>query len=64
MKIYATAYKWEPEFQYTSESIDCSFLSLDEVINVMGEGFIERGKRFVIYGDSFNRTVFSDFKFN
>lgn len=64
MKIYATTYKWTPQFYYTSKSVEIQLSSLNEVIEKIGSNFITRGKRFIVYGDDINRTVFSDFKFN
>lgn len=35
------------------------FESLDEVVEMMGEDYINRSAAMVIYGDDFNRTCFS-----
>lgn len=62
--IYATSYEQLPSFKYTSKSNPCGFNFLNEVIETMGENYVSKGKRFVIYGDDVKRTVFSDYKFN
>ncbi len=56
--IYVTSFDGITK-QVTSLSIDSMFLSLDEVINAIGDEYIKATKRLIIY----ENVVFSDFPF-
>lgn len=60
--IYATPFRASDK-QTTGPSTDSGFESLDDVVTAMGEDYIKRGKRMVIYGPGEDRVVFSDFIF-
>ncbi len=47
----------------TGPSADSGFTSLDDVVAAMGNDYISRTFRLVIYGDDINRVVFSDLTF-
>ena len=62
MTIYATPFKAGTK-ETTGPSTDSGFQSLDDVVTAMGEDYVRRGKRMVIYGPGEDRVVFSDFIF-
>ena len=60
--IYATPFR-ESDKQILGPSTDSGMTSLDQVVDMMGGGYVRLTKRMVIYGPGDNSIVFSDFRF-
>ena len=61
--IYATQFNGETK-QCTSTSENSGFMSIEQVVELMGDEYVSRGPRVVIYGDGVERVAYSDFKFH
>lgn len=48
----------------TGPGVDSGFASVDAVVECMGNEYISRTPRLVVYGDDVNRVVFSDLTFH
>lgn len=62
MTIYATPFLASTK-KTTRPSMDSGFESLDQVVEIMGEEYISRDKRTVIYGPDEDRIIYSDYIF-
>lgn len=62
MTIYATPFLASTK-ETTGPSMDSGFESLDQVVEIMGDEYVRRSKRMVIYGPDEDRIVYSDFIF-
>lgn len=60
--IYATPFNYSTK-EPTAASEDSGFDSLDSVVAALGDGYIRRGERTVIYGQGDDCIIFSDYAF-
>ena len=60
--IYSTQFKNSTK-QVVGISVDSGFKTLDEAVNLMGDNFTFKNSRMVIYGDTEDRVVLSNFRF-
>ncbi len=60
--IYVTPFRASDKLP-TAVSTDSGFGTLDEVVAMMGDGYIRRYNKSVIYGDDKDRVIFCHFPF-
>ena len=65
MTIYYTPYTRgdDGEWEVTADSVDSGFETFDALIAVLGEP-IHRSQRYVIYGDDYVRSLYTDYCFS